>query len=273
MTITSQIKSFYKRRINIPVKKGDLVLDIGSGDKPHWRADVLVDLYTDNSYGIQRSGDSKVKISKSLVVSPIEKLPFKDKSFDYVICSHVLEHVIDPQKSLVEIMRVGKAGYIEVPFEGASKVVDYPSHLWYCRLERGVLVFTAKHKVAFDSIIDSLMQKREMFYGFANLGQKYWDDFVIELYWKDKVKFRVAGKASKNLFEKSKGEKAIHIKRNFFLRNVLNGAVSMFFWRKKNGKVDIQMLMQCPECRSSLALKGSMARCKNCAYKTKILLP
>jgi len=35
-----------------------------------------------------------------------EKLPFPDKSFDTVICTEVLEHVVSPQKVLQEIGRV-----------------------------------------------------------------------------------------------------------------------------------------------------------------------
>jgi len=55
-----QLVSFYKRRIFIPVNKNDLVLDVGSGDKPHWRSDVLLDKYIDDEYGSQRSGSKKL---------------------------------------------------------------------------------------------------------------------------------------------------------------------------------------------------------------------
>ena len=45
MTLTGQLRSFKRRRIDIPVDEHALVLDIGSGDKPHWRADVLLDRF------------------------------------------------------------------------------------------------------------------------------------------------------------------------------------------------------------------------------------
>ena len=46
-------------------------------------------------------------------------LPFKDKSFDGVICQAVLEHVVDPFRSVEEIYRVLKESglvYAETPF-------------------------------------------------------------------------------------------------------------------------------------------------------------
>lgn len=48
--------------------------------------------------------DSELNIKKGVS----ENLPFEDESFDVVFCSHVLEHVIDEQKSLEEIKRVLK---------------------------------------------------------------------------------------------------------------------------------------------------------------------
>ena len=56
--------------------------------------------------------ESKLKLH---IFKPNEKLPFKDKEFDYVILSHVLEHVPEPFNLKKEIERIGKAGYIELP--------------------------------------------------------------------------------------------------------------------------------------------------------------
>ncbi len=41
-----------------------------------------------------------------LVNANVESLPFQDKSLGKIICSEVLEHVLDPQKLLVEVRRV-----------------------------------------------------------------------------------------------------------------------------------------------------------------------
>jgi hypothetical protein len=43
MSLVSQWRLFVERRISVPVHDDDVVLDVGSGDKPSWRADVLLD--------------------------------------------------------------------------------------------------------------------------------------------------------------------------------------------------------------------------------------
>jgi len=54
------------------------------------------------------------------VVHNIDKFPypFKDKEFDYIYCSHILEHVGDIVKTMEELLRILKVGgtlHIKVP--------------------------------------------------------------------------------------------------------------------------------------------------------------
>lgn len=48
------------------------------------------------------------EIAKVDVIAPGDKLPFEDKSFDFVISSHVIEHFYDPIGALLEWKRVAR---------------------------------------------------------------------------------------------------------------------------------------------------------------------
>jgi ubiquinone/menaquinone biosynthesis C-methylase UbiE len=71
---------------------------------------VLLDAYESTPERIEH-GLTK---DRPLVMGLAENLPFKDKSFDFVIASHVLEHSSDPERFLKELSRVAKGGYISI---------------------------------------------------------------------------------------------------------------------------------------------------------------
>ncbi len=84
---------------------------------------------TDISYNLL----SKIKENKILLSAKISSLPFKDKTFSGILCTEVLEHILDINKSLQELKRVLKPdGYliITVPnlhcydgLEGATGII------------------------------------------------------------------------------------------------------------------------------------------------------
>ena len=193
MSALSRLRSFHRRRISIPVADAALVLDVGSGDKPHWRADVLLDRYVGDEHGGQRSGASAARVDRPLFDADAADMPFADKVFDFVICSHVLEHVEQPDWVISELTRVAKAGYIEVPSAASAKIVDFPSHLWWVTLEDGVLLFTAKTAAYFDRDIDRYLTDSGMRQPLADLLDKHLDHRVIELPWRGTVACRVVG--------------------------------------------------------------------------------
>lgn len=91
-----------------------------------------------------------------------ENLPFKDKTFDYVISSHVIEHVNNPSIFLEEISRVGKRGYIEAPSLIGEYLIPKKSHKWVLLELEEKIVLMEKNIINFNPTID-----------FGDLFQKY----------------------------------------------------------------------------------------------------
>lgn len=64
---------------------------------------------------------------RSHLIANLESLPFPDASFDFILCSHVLEHVNDDRKAMSDIRRVLKPGGIailDVPLSGKPKTEE-----------------------------------------------------------------------------------------------------------------------------------------------------
>ena len=196
-----QLRSFRRRRIAIPVGADDLVLDVGSGDKPHWRADVLLDRYIDAAHAGQRSGRRAARVSRPLFDADAAAMPFADRAFDYSVCSHVLEHVIDPGAVIDELVRVSKAGYIEVPEASSAKILDFPSHLWWVRLDGDTLVFTAKAARYHDAEIDAYIRRAGIEQRLADLLDADFDHRIVALRWVGSVRYRIEGKVPQSLIE------------------------------------------------------------------------
>jgi SAM-dependent methyltransferase len=90
------------------------VLEIGPGHNPFSGVTHLLERNV--SDGRERGGNALViPGSARLIVGEATRLPFAKGTFDFVYASHVLEHVEDPEWACQEVMRVGKAGYIETP--------------------------------------------------------------------------------------------------------------------------------------------------------------
>jgi len=87
----------------------DRVLEVGCG-----AGHILERIPKGDLYGIDIS-DIQIKRAKDrlgsrveLVKSPGEKIPYSDKFFDKLLCSEVIEHVLDPKPLLAEMRRVLK---------------------------------------------------------------------------------------------------------------------------------------------------------------------
>lgn len=212
--LRTRLRSFYERRIDLPISRDDLVLDVGSGDKPSWRADVLLDRYPEDAYAGQRSGSGRTRVTRPLFDSDAADMPFADDAFDYAICSHVLEHVTDPAGVVRELTRVAKAGYIEVPEASASKIIDFPSHLWWCRLDAGTtpptLVFEAKTSASFDAEIDEYLTRSDLAGPIKDLIDSQHHHNIVQLHWSGAQPTRVDGTLDAEFVEKTINAEAHH---------------------------------------------------------------
>lgn len=50
----------------------------------------------------------KLDPSIKIYSSNVEQLPFEDNSFDIVLCNHMIEHVLSPEKTISELKRIAK---------------------------------------------------------------------------------------------------------------------------------------------------------------------
>jgi hypothetical protein len=96
------------------------VLDLGGWIRPFTRADWVIDLMPYETRGLHgRDGegperfDSETWIQRDLCAR--EPYPFADGEIDFAVCSQTLEDVRDPVWVCSELVRVAKAGYVEVP--------------------------------------------------------------------------------------------------------------------------------------------------------------
>ncbi|MEZ0328624.1 MAG: class I SAM-dependent methyltransferase [Dissulfuribacterales bacterium] len=122
------------------IQPHDRVLEIGGGHNPFLRTDVVVDI--DFHSGEHRDGHAmRLDSNKIYVQGDVTALPFKDKSFDWVICIHVLEHVLNPARACDELMRVAQKGFIETPRKWTEYYAGHPTHRWLIDEQNGTLIF------------------------------------------------------------------------------------------------------------------------------------
>ena len=211
----------------MPVAPDALVLDVGSGDKPHWRADVLLDRFAGEEHGVQRSGRAAARLPRPLFDADAADMPFANAAFDYVICSHVLEHVLDPGAVIDEMVRAATAGYIEVPRVTSAKILDFPSHLWWCDLDGDELVFVAKRRAQYDDHIQEFVSDPAVRRDLQRLFDRNFDACIIRLPWSGKVRYRVEGRPDPALVGAIAGAEAHHRSVESGLSRLLTSSMSM----------------------------------------------
>ena len=152
------------------------ILDVGCGYDANKYATTVSDI-------LDLSNHYK---DKSFVKITEKKLPFNDKEFDFVIASHVAEHVEDVSFFLGEIARIGKKGYIEVPTRLEDNLVfeNKKAHIWH---------------LVFDDVNNQInISKKQQYFEpvltvgtIKKLNEYFRESLVIELSWEDSIKFNM----------------------------------------------------------------------------------
>src|SRR5262249_48921913 len=117
--------------------------------------------------------------------------PFEDKAFDFAICSHLLEDLRDPIWVCSELLRIAKAGYVEVPsrVEEQSLGVEHPRyagyyhHRWLITLEGTRLDFRHKPHLL-HSINDAIVARLRPG---TRINPKH---AILAFQWQDAFEFR-----------------------------------------------------------------------------------
>ena len=152
------------------------VVDIGCGYSANKNASVIADIQDLSNF---YKGKNFIKISE-------KKLPFKDKEFDFVIASHVIEHVEDFEFFVKELERISTKGYIELPTRLADNLVfeNKNDHIWWFSYNDVTnQIIASKRNQLIDSFITVSM---------AKLFEKIFrESFVLELAWEEKIDYKI----------------------------------------------------------------------------------
>jgi len=165
---------FFADRI-ISIKPTDRVLEIGPGGSPHPRSNVLLErVFTSEEAAAQRGHAPGLSGKHDIVYFEGGRFPFDDMAFDYVICSHVLEHVEDVPAFVAELCRVAPRGYLEFP-------TVYYDYIYNFRVHRSFLYYTSEEiRWMSKDIVPLAVFKpvQKFFYHSLNAG---FDEMVVSL--------------------------------------------------------------------------------------------
>ncbi len=269
------------------IETTDLVLEIGSGNNPNPRSNILCDRYlTDDG---ERAGEFSIVIDRPMVVADGYHLPFADKTFDYVICSHILEHMDNPKKFIEEVVRVAKRGYIEVPSALSERVFGWNFHHWYCSLESGALILRKKTEgEQFDGFFHRLIAETIWFRRFFEKNEH---EMYVRYEWNGSVHLRVDTNEASKTWVENLDRRAWKLLKQanpdfisdtvfyiyWMVRRVKRKCIKttrLLFWNIATNIVPDHIMskllaaLRCPMClHKELTLIGKKyMRCKNCNY-------
>ena len=171
---------------NLLINPNWKILDIGCGFNANKYANVVCDVQ-------DLSDQYKDKIFVQLTE---KKLPFRDDEFDFVISSHVMEHVEDIEFFIKELERISKKGYVELPTMLEDNLVfeNKKDHLWHMDFDDVNLRLLISKKIQFMEPILTVSSIKK-------LNKVFRKSFIIELFWEDKIDYEI-DKSKNNDFDK-----------------------------------------------------------------------
>ena len=152
------------------------ILDIGCGYTAHEKATVICDIQDLSSF----YSDKNFKKLESNI------LPFEDKKFDFVIASHVIEHVKDVKTFIKELSRVSSKGYIELPTILEDNLVfeNKSDHIWHMEFDDVENKLNISEKIQHIEPILTVSSAKK----FSKIFRQ---SLVLELYWEDSIEFNL----------------------------------------------------------------------------------
>jgi len=178
------------------------ILDVGCGYRANKFATVISDVQDLSGYYNNRNF---IRVSS-------KELPFKNKEFDFVIASHVIEHVEDFEFFIKELERVSNKGYIELPTRLGDNIVfeNKSDHIWWFKFnDHEDKIIASKKKQFIDPFITVSMAKL--------LEKMFRESLVMELYWENTINYEFDIELEKENFEKIYFFKII---RKFFSKKI-----------------------------------------------------
>ena len=152
------------------------ILDVGCGFRANKYATVLADVQDLSDFYKEKKF---IKINE-------KRLPFKDKEFDFVIASHVIEHVEDFEFFLRELERISTKGFIELPTRLGDNLVfeNKTDHIWWFTYDdTNNLIIASKRSQLIEPFVTVSMAKI--------FEEIFRESLVIELGWEEKIDYKI----------------------------------------------------------------------------------
>ena len=259
------------------IRPNDFVLEIGSGHNPKARSDVLCDKFIGDDE--QRGG--AIITDRPMVEADGQFLPFADQAFDYVICSHVLEHVEDPNRFISELTRVARRGYIETPSEIGERIYGWHYHNWVINLVDGCLMLRKNEKKS---------QFGQLFHRLA-ATDKHWKRFhithhhlfLVQYEWEDEIDYKILLEHESALdlecpdtldrlvaLDDVQNEWVLLLK-SAVPRGIVSRAKLLLAKGKNRQTKTLQEILVCPQCKGEILWEEHSLHCKMCEKSYRIV--